>query len=83
MIRSKTKPMARRHHRHPPTRGPDPAFWQALLAVHNQYFEDELRHYRNLPPEERCGHISEAFRTLDCWLDVAIDNGWLDDALSS
>ena len=60
-------------------RVPDPAFWAALIAIHAFYFEDELRDYHESSREMRRRHIFKAFRTIDCWIDVAIHSGWLGD----
>ena len=53
-------------------------FWRAVLEVRNYLFEDEYHDCRARPHSERAGHIFEAVQVLDCWLDVAIEEGWLD-----
>ncbi len=49
---------------------PPAYFWQALLEIRNHYFEREL---------VAKSQILESLRTLDCWLDVAIEERWLED----
>ena len=58
---------------------PDPSFWAALIAIHSYYFEDELLDYQSSPKELRRRHIFKALRTIDCWIDVAIQSGWLSE----
>ncbi len=55
----------------------EPVFWQALLAIRNHYYADELEHYvHNGRPDH---HILPKLNTIDCWLVNAIDLGCLDD----
>jgi hypothetical protein len=49
---------------------PPAYFWQALLEIRNHYFERELM---------AKSQILESLQTLDCWLDVAIEEKWLED----
>lgn len=50
-------------------------FWEALVTVHNYLFMSALR---EAPRGVRHERIAEAFRAMDCWLDIAIEEGWLD-----
>ena len=53
----------------------DPVLWQALCAIHNLCFHNVVRHYHMSGcPDD---HIIEAFRILDCWLDIAVEEGWM------
>ena len=56
---------------------PPSEFWMALKQVRNYLFEDELRDYYEGPFECRQGHVFESLAILDCWLDKAIEEGWL------
>ena len=58
---------------------PPARFWRALLNVHNQYLEEEMDHYLSLPRTARSGHICESLLVLHDWLDIAIEEKWLDD----
>jgi hypothetical protein len=54
--------------------------WRALLTIFNHYLQGNLGSpgfapEGDKPPEE----VANALRLLDCWLDAAIDNGWLED----
>ena len=57
---------------------PTRALWSALLAIHGHLFVEKLGRFRvakdeiGYPPD-----VVQAIRLLDCWLDVAIENGWL------
>jgi hypothetical protein len=53
-------------------------FWEALLTIHNHFFDNVMCVYYDARHEERIKPVLESFRTLDCWLDVAIEEGWLD-----
>jgi len=52
--------------------------WEALLNIHNLFFDPVLDAYYGQPDGKLFEHILRSFRTLDCWLDVAIREGWLD-----
>lgn len=56
---------------------PDHVFWEALLDIQYRYFEEVLDDYvRTGRPRK---HIFNSFSTIDCWLDVASENGWMND----
>jgi len=59
----------------------DASFWQAMLAVHREYFENALIDYGQSGRPSQ--HIYHQLCTLDCWLDIAIEQGWIDDDQSS
>ena len=53
-----------------------PYFWEALITIHNHFFNPittDHHHIRNWPLSDT--KVQEAFRTMDCWLDVAIAAG--------
>lgn len=56
---------------------PDHIFWQSLLVIHRQYFEEVLLDYvqTGRSPE----HIYNQFSTIGCWLDLVIENGSMDN----
>lgn len=58
----------------------DPVFWQALSAIHREYFERALIDYGQTG--RASNHIYHQLCTLDCWLDLAIEQGCLDEAES-
>lgn len=45
------------------------AIRDALETVLAYLWEDEQRHYADQEPEHREGHVFEALRTLQTWLD--------------
>lgn len=53
-------------------------FWEALLTVHNYLFMRVLHDDRIASRGVRSERIACAFQTMDCWLDIAIEEGWLD-----
>ena len=58
---------------------PPARFWRALLKVHNHYLAEEIDGYLSLPQSARSGHICESLLVLHDWLDIAIEEEWLDD----
>ena len=52
-------------------------FWEALLAIQWRYFEEVLQDYvqTGRSPE----HIYHSFSTIDCWLDLACEYGWMNE----
>ena len=55
----------------------DDVFWDALRDIHYRYFEEVLEDYVQTGRSPK--HIYNSFSTIDCWLDLAIENGWMDD----
>ena len=61
---------------------PTPEVWQALLLIFNHY---QLHLELGRPRDSRGGQgeipskILTAIRLLDCWLDVALYEGWLEN----
>ncbi len=53
-------------------------FWEALLKIHNHFFDRVLCVYHDAPDGKPIKPVLESFQTLDCWLDIAIEEGWLD-----
>ena len=53
-------------------------FWQALLLVHDEWNQRQFSNLHFAPWEVRGDEFQNALRTLDCWLDVAISEGWLE-----
>ena len=58
----------------------DPVFWKALSAIHQEYFERALIDYGKTG--RTSDHIYHQLCTLDCWLDLAIEQGCLDETES-
>lgn len=48
-----------------------PYFWGALITIHNHLFNIYTKNHLIDGPEPEAT-LAEAFRTMDCWLDVAI-----------
>ena len=61
-----------RSHRQPPAK-----FWQALLTVHNDVIGSDLLPSCQLV-KLRGKSFFDSLRLIGCWLDEAIDRGWLD-----
>ncbi len=55
----------------------DQLFWQALLAVHREYFVSALIEYGQAGRPH--WHIYHQLCTLECWLDIAIEEGWISE----
>ncbi len=53
-------------------------FWEALLTVHNYLFMRVLDDDHFVQRGPRSERIAKAFQTMDCWLEIAIEEGWLD-----
>lgn len=51
-----------------------PNFWVALITIHNNFYHLFTNHPWPEPPTPE-GELAKAFRTLDCWLDVAVADG--------
>lgn len=67
-----------------PTTGQPPLptseLWRALLIIFNRYLALELAVYRMYPEDKQPPRpVIEAIQLLDCWLDSAIHDGWLED----
>ena len=65
-----------------PTTGQPPfptrELWRALLLIFNHYLVEELGTFRFRPKgKEVPAPVVEAVRLLDCYLDVASEEGWL------
>ena len=58
---------------------PPRVFWEAVLQIHNHYFGPNLREYMLLPFEQQSGHIFRSLQVLDCWLEVAMSEGVLNE----
>jgi len=57
--------------------------WRALLEIYRYYLRSVLAEYRGLPEADRPPpHVREAVAILDCWLDVATEEGWIDEVLN-
>ena len=57
---------------------PTRALWSALLTIHGHLFVEKLGRFR--VEKDEIGYpqnVVDAIRLLDCWLDVASENGWL------
>lgn len=62
---------------------PTGEFWRALLVVFNHYLKEELGFFQCYPESQRPpDEVIEAVRLLDCSLDFAVQEGWLDDGES-
>ena len=58
---------------------PTTELWDALIVIFKHYFLEELGRFRFYPDGMRPpAKVVEAVRLLDCWLDVARSEGWLD-----
>jgi hypothetical protein len=58
---------------------PTKDFWRALLVVYNYYLVEEIaRPYERADRPPR--HVQDSLRFLDCCLDLAISEGWMNDA---
>jgi hypothetical protein len=58
---------------------PTRELWRALLLVFNCYLAEELGLFRLKTDESAVlPSVTEAIRLLDCWLDTAVQNGWLE-----
>lgn len=66
--------------RKPIERRPDSVFWQSLIAINQRYFDEVLLDYVQTGRSE--SHIYNKFSTVSCWLDVAIEEGWIDEKQS-
>ncbi len=53
-------------------------FWEALFAIHAHYFHRELDDFHFEVADARVNHILSSLRTLDCLLDIATEEGWLE-----
>lgn len=51
-------------------------FWEALVSIHREYFGSLLDQYLALPEEQQREHVFKAFQVMDCYLDVAFQEGW-------
>ena len=56
----------------------DARFWCALLAVQNRFFREEMEDYNQKGRPKN--HVFKDLQTLDCWLDVAVNLGCLDES---
>ncbi len=57
---------------------PTRALWSALLTIHGHLLVEKLGRFR--VAKDEIGYpqnVVDAIRLLDCWLDAAIENGWL------
>ena len=60
---------------------PTRELWRALLEIHHHYFIHKLAWYVRVPDNEnRPRRVQEALWLLDCWLDIAVAEGWTDEA---
>jgi hypothetical protein len=58
---------------------PTRKLWKALLTIFNHYLVEELGSLRFQPEEHKVPEeVANALRLLDCWLDAAIDNAWVE-----
>ena len=64
-----------------PTRSQFPTreLWEALAILFKHYFREDIGLYRFMsdhvrPPDK----VVEAVRILDCWVEIAFNEGWLD-----
>jgi hypothetical protein len=59
---------------------PSRELWQALQLIFNHYFLEELGKLRMQTAANQVSEqVAEAVRLLDCWLDVAEENGWIEE----
>jgi len=61
-----------------PRRQPPAEFWQALLTVHNDVIGSDLFSSCQLW-KSRGKAFLDSLRLIDCWIDEAVDRGWLDE----
>lgn len=71
------------HNNHKPHQPPlpTPEVWRALLLIYNHFqFSQELARPRNLRGGQGDipSQILAAIRLLDCWLDKALQEGWME-----
>ena len=60
---------------------PTRELWWALLEVYRHYLIDKLPWYVPIPDAVRPPRrIQEALWLLDCWLDIAVSEGWVEEA---
>jgi len=63
---------------------PTRELWQALVLIFNHCLLPELFVFRDCPEDERPPRqLVEAVQLLDCYLDIALENGWLEDVKSA
>ena len=60
---------------------PTRELWRALLDIHKYYLLDKLApHVPEPDGHRRPRRVQEALWLLDCWLDIAVSEGWMDEA---
>ena len=60
---------------------PTRELWRALLEIHRHYLADKLAWHVPVPDSVRPPRqVHEDLRLLDCWPDIAVSEGWLDEA---
>jgi hypothetical protein len=58
---------------------PSRPLWRALLVIYNYYILEQIGRFRfDAQIEGVPAEVVEAARLLDCWLDIAMDEGWCD-----
>ncbi len=65
----------------PPPNYPHPSFWRALLVVRNAIIEEYMDRQLMIPFDQRPSHFV-CLSIVDTWLDVAMEEGWVDADLS-
>ena len=61
---------------------PTRKLWRALVTVYNHYLVEEIATLRSRTKDgEVPQQVADALRLLDCWIDTAIENGWVSDEL--
>lgn len=53
-------------------------FWEAMLNIHNHFYDHVRCNYYEAQYGKQVKPVLDSFRVLDCWLDIAIEEGWLD-----
>lgn len=57
---------------------PHPSFWRALLTVRNALIKNPQTHHILIPYNQKEGRVFESFSIVDKWIEVAIEDGWID-----
>jgi len=59
-------------------------FWEAVFDIYNHYLSGELATTRFIPsPVPLTPKVIDSIQQLCCWLEVAIDEGWLDQIIET